>query len=38
MFHRPRSVIFGLVAEGVICRMPFSAKISEVGMVTPELK
>src|SRR5262249_7876797 len=38
MFHMPRSVTFGLVAAGVISRMPFSCSTSEDGIVTPELK
>src|SRR3984957_1124331 len=38
VFHKPRSVIFGLVAAGVMSRTPCSAKTLEAGIVTPELK
>jgi len=39
MFHIMRSVIFGLVADGVISRMPFLlVDFRGTAMVTPELK
>ena len=38
--HVPETtlVMVGLVADGVIMKMPFSAYTSEAGIVTPELK